>query len=186
MNTNKYRNLVIGKIVIVALMFSNNAFSQGMSASAVTSDEVKAEINKQIWEEFTTSYHEVDFSKFKSIHSENMTRVTIDSKKVQNYESYMADMGGFFNMIKNRGDTLGIRFSFTERLESGGLAFESGYYEFSMKRKGGSEFSVMGYGQFDVVLKKEGGIWKIQYDRDKAVRITNEEFESNEVVSLNK
>ena len=183
MDTKKCFKMLIAQVAMVVILFSSNVFSQGSPQTTEMSEEVRKEINEQVWEVFAEAYHNVEFSMFKSIQSSNMTRVTVDSRKVQNYESYMSEMERFFNSLKSRGDTLGIRFSFTERLESNGTAFESGYYEFSMKRKDESEFTIYGYGQFDVVLKKEDGVWKLEYDRDKSVRITIEEFESNEVVS---
>ncbi|WP_222984254.1 hypothetical protein [Flagellimonas meishanensis] len=148
------------------------------------SDEILKSIEVDIWIPFMEAYNESDSEKLKSIHSQNIIRVSLDQNQIQTGEAYLERFGNFVEGTKERGGQIGIAFAIlsTALDETEQLAHQSGYYRFSSKNPEDEELVIRGYGQFDVGLKQENGVWKIWLDSDKRIQLSNEEFDAQEIV----
>ncbi len=147
------------------------------------SEEVKAQINKDVWAPFQKSYSNLDSELFMSIQSKEIVRVEMDNNKLLHYAQYRAWNERFFDMVRKRDAEIKIEFSFTHRMYMGTTAFEAGYYCFKSKHKGDADFAIRGYGAFQVTLKKEAGKWRIVSDADHSTSIERATFEAAEVLN---
>ena len=107
------------------------------------------------------------------MHSLQLIRVIQDDNQVLGYEEYLkpvpdsikAKWGNWKNHIE---------LHFLQRIASNGKAFETGYYKSTSTNVTSGEKRT-GYGKFYVLLRKEGGTWKILMDADAGEK-TNEEI----------
>lgn len=164
----------------ILLFFALNLQAQEKEISK----EVIQSIEKEVWIPFMESYKDLDSEKLKSIHANDIFRVTTDNNVVKFGLPYLEEFGGFLDQVKANEGQLGIAFSLisTALNDSKDLAYQTGYYEFSSKNKGEQNLTVKGYGHFSVGLRKIDGIWKLFHDVDKRINITKEEFEKQEIV----
>jgi len=170
------------KPILLFLLFCFTAFC--FAQQKKISEEALEKIRKDIWIPFMEAYTELDSEKLKSLHTDDIFRVTIDQNEVRTGQSYLEDFGGFLDQVQKDGGGLGIAFALesTAMDGSGDLAYQTGYYEFSSKGKDDPNLMVRGYGHFNVGLRKVNGVWKLFLDSDKRVDIDLEEFEKQEMV----
>ncbi|WP_396589782.1 hypothetical protein [Allomuricauda sp. R78024] len=166
---------------LITLCFFGLSMAQ---ETKVVPEETITSIKKDIWIPFMEAYANLDSKKLKSIHSADIVRIYLDQNIVENGQSYMDNFGGFLNDMKQRDDRLGIAFTIltTAIDEKEELAYQTGYYRFSSKRKDDPDLVVRGYGLFNVGLKKEGGVWKLWLDSDKRINIDAAEFNSQDII----
>lgn len=167
-------------IAILLLCFSGFCFAQQNEVP----QEVLEKIKQDVWIPFMEAYAQLDSEKLKSIHTDDIFRVTIDQNQVRTGQSYLEDFGGFLDKMRDDGGGLGIAFAIISSATngSGDLAYQTGYYEFSSKGKDEPELKVRGYGHFNVALRKVEGVWKLFLDSDKRIKLTLEEFEEEQTV----
>ena len=141
-------------------------------------------IENDVWIPFMEAYNESNSKKLKSIHSQDIVRVTVDQNQIETGDAYLDHFGGFVESVKERGGQLGIAFAIltTATNENGTLAYQTGYYRFSSKRADDNQLKVQGYGHFNVGLRKENGAWKIWLDSDARTDITHDDFNSQEII----
>jgi hypothetical protein len=100
---------------------------------------------------------------------------------VLGYDDYKAGMMDSWPKWKESNTTNNAKYTFelrfTERIASGGQAYEVGY--FKNEAITGDEKRVS-YGMFHVTLRKENGTWKILVDSDsnEGRTITEEKFQA--------
>ncbi|MBO0323129.1 nuclear transport factor 2 family protein [Muricauda sp. CAU 1633] len=160
------------------------ALSYGQRPAKQISNETLEAIKNDVWIPFMEAYDQSDSQKLKSIHTEDIVRVTQDQNLIETGESYLTNFGQFVESVKARGSQLGIAFAIlsTAMDDGGELAYQTGYYRFSSRHGEDQDFAVRGYGQFHVGLKKENGSWKIWLDSDKHIDLPHEEFNAQEIV----
>lgn len=139
-------------------------------------EQIVASIKQDVWIPFMESYRSLDTEKLVSVHSSNITRVSVDVNKIESGEAYLKSLGKLFEQIKQMNIEIDIKFSIISSATSADKVYQTGYYVFSTKSKEGKSFNPMGYAAFNVILTKENGTWKISLDTDKKAKITYEEF----------
>ncbi len=144
------------------------------STAFAQSDNIETEINNQVWLPFIKTYSNMDAIGFMNLHSKDLLRVPIDSKKIYNYEEYSLNnqQSNEYNFRHKRRQT--IEFSFEERVHNETSAFEVGYYKVITTDANGKTGTF--YGKFTVVLRKFDDRWKIVLDSDTSKKITESMF----------
>lgn len=165
----------------IALCFFGLSIAQETKA---ISEETIISIKKDVWIPFMEAYADLDSEKLKSIHSGDIVRIYLDQNTVESGQNYMDNFGGFLDDMKQRDDRLGIAFAILSTAidEKEELAYQTGYYRFSSKRKDDPELVVRGYGLFNVGLKKENNVWKLWLDSDKRINIDATEFNTQDII----
>ncbi len=160
------------------------ALTFGQRPAKQISNETLEAIKNDVWIPFMEAYDQSDSQKLKSIHTNDIVRVTQDQNQIETGESYLTNFGQFVESVKAQGSQLGIAFAIlsTAMDVSGELAYQTGYYRFSSKRGDDENFVVRGYGKFSVGLKKENNSWKIWLDSDKHIDLSHEEFNAQDIV----
>lgn len=164
-------------------VFSTYVGAQQMKALEPNATIVEA-VKNDVWVPFMESYRDLDFSKFESIHSPEITRVSLDMNKINSGEAYLKEMGGFFQQIKQVNYQMQITFSIVSSATTENTVYQTGYYTIGLRKNDQTPFQNRGYSSFGVLLTKENGKWKISMDTDKKVSLTQEEFDKGVVYRL--
>jgi ketosteroid isomerase-like protein len=151
-----------------------------LSTLAVSGQDPKEEINKQVWKVFIEGYNSFDTEKFMSVYAKDVMRIPIDEKKIFNFTEYKRNINRENQFNRNYRIKANIELRFTERIYNGEYAFEQGIYKISLTDNNGKPATL--YSKFQVALKKEGGVWKIKYDSDSTEggSVSEKEFSSGE------
>ena len=162
--------------IVVLYLVSNNAFSQQPKPLDVDT-EIVASIKKDVWIPFMESYRDLDSKKLISIHTPDITRVSVNSNKIESGSVYLENINSFFERVEKMNREMSITFSIISSATTENKVYQTGYYIFSSRAKG-EEFKPRGYSSFSVILTKDkdSGTWKIALDADKQVKFTQEEF----------
>ena len=167
---------IIAALSLTLFFFiSNLLFSQQMQPLKVDSLVVSS-VKQDVWIPFMESYRDLDFEKLKSIHTADITHVGIHLNQIESGESYLNKLGAFFKQIKDLGYQMNITFSIISSATSEHQVYQTGYYNIGFKKNDQSPYQSTGYSFFSVLISKEEGTWKIAFDSDKPVMITQEEF----------
>ena len=130
----------------------------GLSNLATADEYTIREINEHVWVPFVQSYAEGDGDLHASLYSKDMVRVS--NGKITTGDAYIERMREYVNNLRERGGRA-ITFRFTERSSNEDAAYETGI--FRLMRNNGTA----AYGQFEVIMRKEGGRWKLTFDHDQ-------------------
>ena len=170
------------KHYLTIILFTVFSFAFGQQNNI--SEELMESIKADVWIPFMEAYAELNSEKLKSIHANDIFRVTTDNNIVKSGQSYLDEFGGFLDHVKKNKGELEIAFVVltTATNDSQDLAYQTGYYEFSSKNENEPNITVKGYGHFSVGLRKKNGSWKLFLDSDKRVDITKEVFKSQDIV----
>ncbi len=148
------KNLVLSLAILISLL----GYGQGS----------EKEINEHVWKPFTKAIMNHDVTMFISVHSKDLVRAERDGKRVLNYEEYKTEMEQGWPKWKESNKKNNIQYTFDlrflERISNETQAFEVGYFKNESVNASGEKR--IGYGQFQVALRKENGIWKILVDSD--------------------
>lgn len=137
-------------------------------------DNIETEINEQVWLPFINTYSRMDAIGFMNLHSRDLLRIPVDSKKIYTYDEYSRNnqQNNEYNFRHKRRQS--IEFSFEERIHNEDTAFEVGYYKVTTTDANGK--TGVFYGKFTVVLRKIDDRWKIILDSDTGKNITETQF----------
>lgn len=125
---------------------------------------VQKEINQQVWKPFQQSYIQLDPNAFMNLHTDDVIRIIRDNDKILKGQAYAQQVQENSNAARQRGARRSIDFRFTERFAQGDHAYETGFYKVVSSYGEGEQYTF--YGQFDVILRRENGRWKIMVDAD--------------------
>ncbi len=155
-------------LTYIFLGISSTSFGQNL----------KEEINTQVWEPFILAYNTFDVEGFMNVHSKDVIRSPRDGGQVFGYHEYhnLTEKGATRNKIHKGSRTIEIRF--LQRIAQNDLAYEVGIYKVeSIDANGHSKYF---YGKFHVALRKEAGEWKILVDSDSSENSTigEDDFQS--------
>ncbi|MEW2922152.1 hypothetical protein AB1A65_11825 [Muricauda sp. ANG21] len=172
------------KQLTTLLLLGCFALSYGQQPPKDIPQEILEAIKTDVWIPFMEAYDQSDSQKLKSIHTNDIVRVTLDQNQVEMGETYLESFGNFVESVKSRGDHVNIAFAVVSTAinDNYDVAHQTGYYRFSSKRSGEEAFTVRGYGEFNVGLRKENGSWKIWLDSDKRIQLSPEDFNAQEIV----
>ena len=146
-----------------------------------TSIEDIEQIKNDVWVPFMESYRDLDISKFKSVHDENVVRVTIDRNYIEVGEEYFSNVQKFIEFVSTNKKVIDISFAVLSTAVKDDTAYQTGYYRLRSKDNKG-EFVVRNYGFFNVMLKKDDEKWRIALDSDKATNIETSTFNEVDIV----
>ena len=157
-----------------ALLFSISLFI----SLPLLAQDVKTEINNQVWKPFIEGYNTFNVDKFLSVYSKNVVRVPIDEKKIFTFSEYRLAVNREYQFNKNYKIKAAIQLRFTERIHARDKAYERGIYQINLTDNNGKPETI--YNRFQVVLAKENGIWKIVFDSDSAEgsKLTEKDFKA--------
>lgn len=146
------------------------------AAGAQASLTPQQEIDRDVWRLFEQSYGALNADAFLTAHAPEAIRIVRDSKAIDAGEKYHAKIRKNMATEKERGSRRTIELRFTERFADGNLAFDSGYYKVVAWYSDDESYTF--YGQFDVILRKTDGRWKIIVDTDSSHggTITGQDF----------
>lgn len=128
--------------------------------------DVQKEINEQVWKPFVQAFSQGDADGFLAVHSKDVIRSPRDSKKVFGWTAYLDQQRSSDQRAKDAGRSHSLELRFTERIAQDDRAVEVGVYKTTTIDKQGNARSF--FGRFHVVLRKEGGAWKILVDTDSS------------------
>ena len=170
-------NYTVCLIFLFLMLCSNNVCSQGMTPVKVDSLIVES-VKSDVWVPFMESYRKLDFKKFESLYTSDLTRVSIDLNKIETPEAYFKSIHSFFEIIKTKSMEMDISFSIITTATSEKKVYQTGYYTIGFRGNDKDPFQSSGYSFFSVIIEKdkESNTWKISMDSDKKVKITQEEF----------
>lgn len=175
----KLNNYTKHFILFFAIFTINITVAQQMKQPKplVVDSQIVASVKKDVWIPFMESYRDLDRQKLISIHAPDITRVSINSNKIESGSDYLDNLGSMFQMVKRMNKEMSIMFSIISSATTKNKVYQTGYYIFSSRVKGG-EFKPRGKSFFSVILikDKDTGTWKISLDADKKTQFTQEEF----------
>lgn len=140
-------------------------FAACLSINA-TAQDLKKEINSQVWKPFIEAYNSFDTEKFMSVYSRNVIRVPVDQKMIFDYSEYKLNINRENHFNKNYKIKAALEIRFISRIHEKDLAYESGILKIKLTDNNGKPATI--YSRFQVLLKKESGIWKIFFDSDSS------------------
>ena len=123
------------------------------------------EIDQQIWKPFIDTWKTMNAAKHTKLYHPDFTRVSERMNKVIPGERYFNSIKRMMGMMGKKGVSSTITFKFRSRIQSDDQAWESGVYKAVMLHPDKGE--KVQYADFNVLLQKVDGIWKIKLDHDK-------------------
>ena len=135
-------------------------------STASQAQDLKQEINEQVWKPFITSFSNQDADGFLAVHSKDVIRSPRDDGKVFGWEEYYRQQTEGNKRARERGRSHTLELRFTERIAENDRAIEVGVYKTTSVDTKGEKRSY--FGRFHVVMRKESGTWKILVDTDSS------------------
>lgn len=132
----------------------------------VCGQNMQQEINEQVWKPFIQTFNDRDTKGFMALHSKDAVRSPRDAKAVWDWDEYYKHQERGDLREKSSGHKRQLELRFSERIGGNGMAIDVGIYKTTSIAPDGIAKSF--YGRFHVVLRKEGGIWKILVDTDSS------------------
>lgn len=174
------KSIVAISVFLLSLFFVSSVFAQ---QKTVTVDSLIVEsVKKDVWVPFMESYRDLDFQKLKSIHTSDITHVGVHLNQIETGADYLKNLNAFFEQIKSLNYQMNITFSIVSSATTKNKVYQTGYYTIGLRANENASFQSTGYSSFSVLCIKENGTWKISFDADKKVKLTQEEFEKAGVV----
>ncbi len=136
----------------------------GLIANAQNETLLLKQIDDQVWKPFMESFGKRNDTTFRSIHSREVVRISIDDNSIIDYNEYFKKIPDS-TLAKYGAWKSSIEIRHLKRIVSPEQAFETGYYKTTSQNTQTGEKRT-GFGKFTVLLRKEKGIWKILMDSD--------------------
>jgi ketosteroid isomerase-like protein len=133
-------------------------------ASVNKASPVTDEIDQQIWKPFIESWQTMDADKNIALHSSDIVRVMTRMKKIETGTDYFNQLKRMMGMMKEKGVTSKLDLRFSSRIQSADFAMEKGIYRATMNHP--ERGKTVNYAEFNVLLIKVNGSWKISFDQD--------------------
>ena len=147
------------------------------SPAQTTAPEVAREIDTQVWRPLLDASNRFDAEEFLAVQSSGLIRVAVDRNEIYGLDRYRREMVSGFASARERGIRRKSELRFLTRAHSGELARDTGIFRSEITLASG-EVQVR-YAAFSMILRKEGGRWKILVDEDTARggTITEQDFQ---------
>jgi hypothetical protein len=164
------RNIILAGILFFFLTDKSVAQAQ---------KSLQIEINQQVWKPFINGFSNNNKEVFRAVHSRDVIRVIQDDNTIWNYDQYFPDQyTGPTDTSARYKKSIELRF--IQRIASVDKAFEAGYYKSTSISPDGTTRT--SYGKFNVVLRKENGVWKILVDADTSKGVAADDFNKAEAL----
>ena len=144
------------KLIVIIITLSITSVN---NASTVTD-----EIDQQIWKPFSESWKTMDADKNIALHSSDIVRVMTRMKKIETGSKYFNQLKRMMGMMKKKGVSSELDFRFSSRIQSDDYAMDKGIYRAEMDHP--ERGKMVNYAEFNVLLNKVNGNWKISFDQD--------------------
>ena len=131
-------------------------------------------INKQVWFPFISAFQNLDEEGFLSLHYKNMIRLNMDEDIKSDYDTYFQSQKDHNDYYRKSQKKKLLELRFLHRSIHESFAYEMGYYkssDYDLNKKEQFDY----YGKFNIILKKEMGVWKIYMDADHG-GVSEQEF----------
>ncbi len=139
-------------------------------------------INDQVWIPFIEAYNSFHTKHFMALHTDDVIHVSRDRGQIMVGTDYRKSQFRGNSISRSRDIERELELRFVDRLVSGTVAYEVGYYKVTVNAP--DEEEKVFYGLFHVTLKKLGDEWKIYIDSDESLpNFTEAEF--NKAKKLN-
>lgn len=156
-------------------MFKSILFVCTLLTGVSFGQNLQSEINTQVWKPYIQAYNSFNSESFLSVYSKNVIRIPRELNKVMDYTEYRQNILRENAHNKNYNIKVKLEVRFTQRIHQATTAFESGIYKIEVIENTGKPAIV--YSRFEVIMKKENGIWKITTDIDGGgLPVTEKEF----------
>lgn len=123
------------------------------------------DINKDVWYPFIDAFGKLDADAFMKVHSPDVLRWTLDEGKTMDRGAYTAEQKSSTEYHIKNESTRSLELRFIHRSIRDNFAYEVGYYKLTFYEKGKTNPKEY-FGKFNVILRKEEGVWKILMDAD--------------------
>ncbi len=158
--------------LFVLLFCCTHAFTQDVKA-------LQHEINENLWKPFKMAFETLDGPALNALYAKQVLRVTPNGIDTEN-RFREANLKRFEDN-RNSQTSIQLDFWFDSRHTNTHVSYEVGFYRMRLIKAGGGTTI---YGQFHIVLKKEGDTWKITQDWDTSTingnTITANDFEKQQ------
>lgn len=148
----------VTRVVAFSLLYSC------LTVVSATAQDVQRQIENDVWIPFLAASNAFDADRYLAVQSKDLVRVSVDAKQVYGFARYEAEIRDGFRRARERGIVRVSEMRFLERLASGDLAHETGYFRSRVTLANG-EVRVR-YTRFEMVLRREAGTWKLLLDKD--------------------
>ena len=152
------------------------------SRTGIAQSSIEEEVNEQLWKPFKQAWENRDWKAYNNLHTDDILRITKNwikqgkAYKDHNRERYSEPS----EVVRN------IDFWMEQRTYSDDVGFETGYFKITTLHKSGDKD--VNVGRFQVVLRKEQGLWKIAQDWDSdtinGVKLSEKDFERHQPLKL--
>jgi hypothetical protein len=140
----------------------------------------QSEINNQVWRVQLEGMNTNQAGKFMSVMSEDVVQVSYSRQSIRNKEQFTNQAVSTYKRIVDRKLVRSMEFRFLNRIANETGAFEDGFYKYELVNE--KQEKQVFYGYFQVVLRKENGVWKVLVDYDsetyQGAPVTRELFEN--------
>lgn len=150
----KPMNYLKGFLICVGLSSANVSFSQNL----------RQEINEQVWNVQLEAMRTNQPDLFMSVMSKDVIQISYDRNVIRDYASFREQALKTYARLSERKMKRQMEFRFVKRTAMANQAYEHGFFQYELTNDK-NETSTF-YGAFQVVLRKESGTWKVLVDYD--------------------
>lgn len=141
-------------LLLMLLFFVSNMFAKEEHA-------IQQDINQNLWAPLKQAFETLDAPTLNALYAKEVLRVT--PRAIDTENNFKSNHEERFKNYRNTQTKIQLDFWFDSRHTRADTSYEIGFYR--MKLRGLKGVNTV-YGQFHIVLKKEGGAWKITQDGD--------------------
>jgi hypothetical protein len=134
-------------------------------AAAQTPDaDAERDIDMQVWIPMLRGSNQFDPDLFLGVLSPDLVRVSIDRNEVYGMDRYTSEIRAGFARARERGIRRTTTVRFLTRTQTNALARDTGIFRSEVTMPGGE--ARLTYTAFEMILRKENGLWKLLVDQD--------------------
>jgi hypothetical protein len=154
------------------------AVSPCLAVVAAQTGDAGAErnIDTQVWSPMLRGSNQFDADLFLGVLSPDLVRVSIDRNEVYGIDRYTNEIRAGFMRARERGVRRSTTVRFLTRTQTNALARDTGIFRSEVTLPGGE--TRLTYTAFEMILRKENGVWKLLVDQDtsRGGSITERDF----------
>ncbi len=132
-------------------------------ALGAQADSIEQAIDDQVWRPFIRAFNAGRTDSFMAVHSAELIRLPI-GYGASDFETYRQQNFRNWERSAHPGEKRSIELRFAWRSHTPTVAYHLGYYKVTITPATGSP--QLFYGRFNVILRRENGLWKILLDAD--------------------